>query len=195
MAEETGCCICFTNKTKARCAVIVLYVSILLVVLGLAVAIYGYFGLDIEDEWKIDDETTFPSPLALFGVACILLGLFTVVTGVLGALTSKCKNVCFAMPFSIFATVLSVAMIVVAFVGLVGQNDSAKDTVRKEFCEGGNFSVGGKSFTNLNNYMIDMYGSSVDRYMCTKWCPCPDDRNVVDAFTQRIEGGFPIGND
>lgn len=120
-----------------------LWVSILLVVMGILVAVYGYFGLDIEDEWKIDDATTFPSPIALFGVGCILVGLFTVVTGVLGIMTSKCKNVCFAMPFSIFATVLSIAMVVTAFLGIVGQNDSAKDTVRKEFCESDEFTVNG----------------------------------------------------
>lgn len=98
----------------------VLIVSIVLVVLGAFVAIYGYFGLDIEETWVIGDEE-FPSPTALFGILAILVGLFTIVTGVLGALTAKCKNACFAIPFAIFSLVLCIAMLVVAALALIGQ--------------------------------------------------------------------------
>lgn len=106
-------------------------------------------------------------------------------------MTSKCKNVCFAMPFSIFATVLSIAMVVTAFLGIVGQNDSAKDTVRKEFCESDSFTVNGQTFQNLDYYMSKMYGSSVDRYVCTAWCPC--DEAIEPQYTKAIGDGFEIG--
>lgn len=173
MAEETGCCICFSNKTKARCAVIVLYISVALCLLGIFCAVYGYFGLDMEETWKIGD-TEFPSPLALFGLLVVLVGLFTVVTGVFGVLTAKCKNACFAVPFFLFTLVLCIAMLVVAFLGLVVSG--ASDDVRKNFCQGNeSMNVGGVTYPDLESYMKQMYGGSIDRYMCTGWCPCADE--------------------
>jgi uncharacterized membrane protein len=145
MAEESGCCVCFSNKTKARCASIVLYISIGLIVLGAFCAIYGYFGLDIKETWKIGDEE-FPSPLTFFAIAVVIVGLFTLVTGVLGVLTAKCKNACFAVPFALFSFVLMLAMLIVAIIGILVSG--AADNVRTNFCLGG-FTVDGNTYLGL----------------------------------------------
>lgn len=118
MAEEKGC---FSNKTKQCCATFVMFVSLGLILIGLVSALYGYFGLDIEERWEVGN-TKFPSPLALFGLLAILAGLFSMLTGVLGVLAAKYKKCCFTLPFMIFAIIMCIFMLVVALIGLIGQS-------------------------------------------------------------------------
>lgn len=111
--------------------------------------------------------------MAFFGLIAILAGLFTVVTGILGMLAAKCKKWCFTLPFAIFATVLTLVMLVVAIIFLASQG--ATTTVRDAFCNPNSveqIQVAGKDYPNLTEYMKKMYGGSVDRYMCTGLCPC-----------------------
>jgi len=125
--------------------------------------------------------------LALFAIAAVLVGLFTIVTGVLGALTAKCKNACFAVPFAIFSLVLCVAMLIVAMLAFIGQ--SAGDTVRTNLCNGGTMMVSGESFNGMESYMNKMYGVTVDKFMCTGVCPCPSDK--LSEFNDKASGtGF-----
>jgi len=169
MAEEKGC---FSNKTKACCAKFVLFVSMGLILIGLISAIYGYFGLDIEDRWELGN-ITFPSPLALFGLLAILAGLFSMLTGVLGVLAAKYKKCCFTLPFMIFAVVMCIFMLIVAMIAFIGQG--ATTQVRDAFCNGGDsLVVGNKFYDGLTGYMLKMYGGTMDRYMCTPQCPCHD---------------------
>lgn len=172
----------------------VLIVSVVLILLGAFVALYGYFGLDIEETWKIGDDE-FPSPLSIFAIAAVLVGLFTIVTGVLGALTAKCKNACFAVPFALFSLVLCIAMLVVAVIGFAVQG--AADDVREKFCQGGSISIAGANngnptvYSGLEDYMQKMYGLTVDKYMCTGVCPCPlgeSGDDYVQAYNEATKG-------
>merc|ERR1719453_769009 len=97
-------------------------VSIMLCIIGLAAGLFGYLGADIEDTWELGN-TTFPSPMALFGMLAILAGLFSVVTGILGLLAAKFKKCCFTLPFMIFAIIMCIIMLVVTLLALVGQGE------------------------------------------------------------------------
>jgi small basic protein len=76
----------------------------------------------IEDTWELGD-TTFPSPMALFGMLAILAGLFSVVTGILGLLAAKFKKCCFTLPFMIFAVIMCIIMLIVTLLALIGQGE------------------------------------------------------------------------
>ena len=161
---------CFSNKTKHCCAKFIMIVSIFLCAIGLFAGLFGYFGLDIKDSWKLGD-TTFPSPVALFGILAIIAGLFSVVTGLFGIAAAKFKKCCFTLPFMIFAIVMCIVMLVVSLLALVGQADPS--VVRKEFCDGNSeIDVDGTKYKNLNEFMLKNYGGAVDQFMCTGFCPC-----------------------
>ena len=83
---------------KSCCGRFVFWVGIVLMVLGLASGLYGYLGVDIEETWELGDYTV-PSPTALFGLAAIVVGLFTVITGIFGALAGHYKYPCYTLPF------------------------------------------------------------------------------------------------
>jgi len=109
----------------------------------------------------------------LFGVLAILAGLFSVVTGLLGLLAAKFKKCCFTLPFMIFAVIMSIVMLIVTLIALIGQ--SSDDLVTDIFCMGKDqppIVVDGESYANLKEFMMQNYGGSVDKYMCTPLCPC-----------------------
>jgi len=165
-------------------------VSIVLILMGLFSGLFGYFGLDIEETWELGN-TEFPSPMALFGVLAILVGLFTVVTGLLGLLAAKFKKCCFTLPFMIFTIVLSIAMLIVALLAIIGQG--ATEQVTDIFCKGEGhdtaIQVNGESYANLSEYMMKMYGGSIDRYMCTPACPCdPAHKALYQKATESTTG-------
>lgn len=121
-------------------------VSIMLCVIGLAAGLFGYLGADIESTWELGN-TSFPSPMALFGMLAILAGLFSVVTGILGLLAAKFKKCCFTLPFMIFAVVMCIIMLVVTLLALIGQGETK--LVRDIFCQGKDqppIQVDGKSY-------------------------------------------------
>jgi len=106
-------------------AKVVMIVSILLTVIGLAAGLFGYLGTDIKESWKIDEATTFPSPMALFGILAIVVGLFVMLTGLLGICAAKFKKCCFTMPFFIFCLIMTVLMLVVTLIGFMVQDKVA----------------------------------------------------------------------
>lgn len=171
MTKEVGCCVCFSNKRKACCATFVLYTSCFLALLGLFAAIYPWIGVDMEETWELASDTekwTFPSPSALFGIIATLAGLFSIVTAILGCLAAKYKKCCFTLPFMIAAIIVSLVMLIVAAAILAARADT--ESYRKVFCspdEVEDIKIGDTKYPSLEDYMMEMYGGSVDRYMCT----------------------------
>jgi len=121
-------------------------------VLGLFAGLFGYLGVDIEETWEIDENYTIPSPAALFGIAAIIVGLLTLVTGIFGALAGHYKLPCYTLPFQIFVIIVSVLMLVVAVLGLaIG---AMSDDIHKMICkEGEPMTIEGKTYANLEDYM------------------------------------------
>lgn len=44
-------------------------------------------------------------------------------------------------------------------------------------------NVNNKAYNNLEDYMQKMYGETVDKYMCTGVCPCPEGKWVASYNT------------
>jgi len=55
----------------------------------------------------------------LLAVGALIVGLFTVITGLFALATAKWKNPCFAAPYMILSFVVSIAALAVAFAILV----------------------------------------------------------------------------
>lgn len=144
--------------------------------MGLASALFGFFGVDREETWKVGDQE-YPSPVALFGLLAMLVGLFVFLTGLLGVCAAKYKKCCFTMPFMIFSIIMCVVMLIVAIIGIVGS--SADVNLREAMCEGkqGDQQING--YPNLKAYMTDVYGGTVNKYMCSPVCPCDDAHKAV----------------
>merc|ERR1712151_1267833 len=138
--------------TKKCCGRYVFIVSFVLMVLGLAPGLYGYFGIDIEETWTLGSYTV-PSPTALFGILAIIVGIFVVVTGIFGALAGYYKMPCFTLPFQIFVIIVSICMLIIAGLALAGAG--AKDELTKSICknEGGDpITVGGEVYASLEEF-------------------------------------------
>jgi len=87
-------------------------------ILGLASALYGNFGIDIGETWELGDQK-IPSPSAIFGLLAIIVGLLCLVTGIFGSLAGHYKLICFTLPFQIFVIIVSILMLAVAMVGFL----------------------------------------------------------------------------
>jgi len=122
---------CFANRTKKKMAKIIFIISIVMVLAGLGAGLFGFFGIEKTKDWKLGDKT-WPSPTALFGLVAILAGIFVFFTGLLGLAAAHFKKCCFTMPFSIFALILSLLMLVAALLGLMAQDEAS---LRKTICE------------------------------------------------------------
>lgn len=89
----------------------------------------------------------------------IILGVFAMGLGVLGCFTFKCKKAIFAIPFVILNFLIG---LIIFILGIAMLTPVASNVAYDRLC-------GPKST------MDKSYNSAVSNFMCTDWCPCPDD--------------------
>jgi len=109
--------------------------------------------------------------VALFGLLALVVGLFVILTGCLGLCAAKFKKCCFTMPFMIFTIIMTIVVFVVFLIGYIASSQG--DTLRGIVCDkpedGSNFKG---DYESLTEYMKEIYGPTVNKFMCTPSCPC-----------------------
>lgn len=105
---------CFSNKTKVCCERVVLFIGIIEIVFGIALAAYGFIGSDHGAEIDFKNQS-IPAPQTALAIGALLVGLFTIIVGMLALATAKYKHCCFTAPFMILSFLICIFALVLAF--------------------------------------------------------------------------------
>ena len=107
----------FSDHTKIRCSKFIMFISIVMFIGGLAIA------LPAVKKFVTEDNVSFPSeaqnytdfkPESIIPTVALLAGAFMVLTAMCGCCTSKFKKIFFTFPFMILALVICVLMFIAA---------------------------------------------------------------------------------
>ena len=107
----------FSDHTKIRCSKFIMFISIVMFIGGLAIA------LPAVKKFVTEDDVSFPSeaqnytdfkPESIIPTVALLAGAFMVLTAMCGCCTSKFKKIFFTFPFMILALVICVLMFIAA---------------------------------------------------------------------------------
>lgn len=142
---------CYENKTKEKCARIVLCISIILFIMGLFTCIMGIVLSGDEKIAALTESEYLKNmnveiPASSFAIMIILGGLFVILTSILGCLTGKMKKFFFTIPFMIMTMVMGFFTLIVGLVFLVVATDTmglVEDICTKEIPESGGMTLGG----------------------------------------------------
>jgi len=117
-------------------------------------------------------------------ICALIVGLLTVVTGLLALATAKYKVCCFTCPFMILSFIVFLIAVILAFFILLAP--MWKDRTVKALCANKNiFSGVWKGFT-LNSYNTLVYDGIVDKTMCSSYCKC--DGKYKNLFEPKMKG-------
>ena len=137
--------------------------SILIFLLGATCAAFGVLQYGIIDETVQADFTTFSVDKSSFGLVTMCAGGLAVIIGCLGCCTGRCKKPVFAVPFILLTFIVGIVILVMGIL-MMGIGGIATDKVRDLACE---------QATDINiQYMV-----TVDKFVCSKTCPCPKGPN------------------
>jgi ABC-type transport system involved in multi-copper enzyme maturation permease subunit len=149
---------CFKDKTKEMCGKIVMLMSVLLLIIGLATGVLGYTSFSgkakgTSDKYNVDFSK---------GIGFLLLfaGLFTMVTGCLGFCAGKWKKCIFTFPFMIFSFIIMILCLIGGAVSFASteQVKTARDDLCKE-------KMG--DYSSITEYAAEVYLEAVDKVMCS----------------------------
>ena len=150
---------CYSNAMKARCAKVVIGISVILGILGLVFGIFGLIQAGLVKPPKVKEDFDFDINPSTFGYLAIVAGVFLIGTSVLGCMTGKFKKPCFALPYLIATGVLCLILFIFGAVALAGRRNLNK--VRDDACK-----------TAGAGDLKQQYKDTIDRYTCSSECPC-----------------------
>jgi len=116
-------------------------------------------------------------------ICALIVGLLTVITGLLALATAKYKVCCFACPFMILSFVVFLIAIILAFFILLAPMWKKKTV--DALCANKNIFTGAMKGFTLKSYNVMVYDNMVDKTMCTKSCKCADVKWKAD-FEKRL---------
>lgn len=160
---------------KARCAKIVIGISVILGILGLVFLVFGGMQAGLVKPPKVKSDFDLDINPSAFGYLAIVAGIFLIGTSVLGCMTGKFKKPCFTLPFIIATGVICLVLFVFGAVALAGRGDLNK--IKNEACK-----------TAGADDLKQQYMDTIDRYTCSTECPCPAGdgdsiKNLWDSYS------------
>ena len=174
--------VCYSNKTKACCAKYVGCVSVVLFLLGLLVAIFGYLQMGINTP-KVAFIKNLNIDQSGLGMGVLILGILILFTACCGCATCKWKKVCFTIPFGIFTAIFGLVLLIIGFL-IVASVGPITDDIMTKVCAG----VDGTSLS-------DEYNTAVSKFVCSQVCPCPIGDGTDKTMWESYGNGFfkPFG--
>jgi hypothetical protein len=168
---------CFGAKLKARCGMFLLIVGVILLILGLVICTYGYLTLGKGAEMFAENEYVDFEVGNIAQMIALAAGILCMLTGVLGILTSKCRNsgynCFFSFPYMIMAFITGILMLVVAGIA----SGQAGDQMKSEICQAP-FEDG-----TVETKIRTEYTKLVDKLMCAPdICECPAEEGIVTTW-------------
>ena len=151
---------CYSDRTKACCAKVVMFVSLALLLLGLITAIFGLMQMGVVS--NPTTYTAFTFDQSAIGLGVLALGVVAIATAILGLMTAKCKKWCFTLLFIILCAIGGLILLIVAFV-LLGDDDL--------------ISAGKDAACAQAGVINNQYIKTVDHWVCSTTCPCPEGPN------------------
>lgn len=153
---------CYSDRTKACCAKVVMFVSLAILLLGLITAVFGLMQMGVVQ--NPTNYTTFTFDESAFGMGILALGVLAIVIAVLGLMTAKCKKWCFTLLFIVLAAVVGLILLIVAFILMA--DDSLIEAGKEAACS-----------TDVSAKANNQYIKTVDHWVCSTTCPCPEGPN------------------
>ena len=158
---------CYSNETKHKCAKIVIYISVVVLLLGLLTAIFGFMQSSAGKEYATEYGVSFDISGG-FAVGTIIGGILCIITGVLGLLTGKFKKAIFTIPFLVMSFLIFILLVVAG--GIMAGGEEAITEIVDKAC-----AAKPQGFDQSTKELFESQLSTlVDAQMCTDVCPCDE---------------------
>jgi hypothetical protein len=161
---------CYSNECKFCCGKVVMVVSTIIFLMGLLTAVFGVMQMGAIP--AADKALAALPDMSSFALGIIILGLICILIGLLGCLSAKKRNPCFACLFIILSGLLGLILLIIGFI-MVGGAGLLKPAIIN-ICNAPEIKKYGQQ-----------YNSNINSVMCTAKCPC----NKFKGSASRYTGG------
>lgn len=109
---------CYSNACKNCCTKVVMGISVLIFILGLVCIGFGAMQMGVVSE--ATDYVDFTVDQSSLGLGVLVLGVLSVVIGLLGCCTGKYKKPYFACPFILLTMIVGLVTLIIGFIMMGG---------------------------------------------------------------------------
>jgi len=121
---------CYSDKYKHMCSKIVIAVSILMGLMGLASAIFGVVSMGsipmTSDQKEIFQIPGLTDAGKALGGGMLAIGIVGVMVACLGCFTGAKKNPCFAIPYGLLSFVITVIFLIIAITAMIAASSTGQ---------------------------------------------------------------------